>query len=103
LQKEEPMISNDDLHRIAVTKFVVNDPQGVEPYPYQTNLPLEFTNKEDKLFPTQWAYVLEGANLSGTIGVCHWGNQLVLDVAYYGRFDLWERNKIYYDKIIVES
>lgn len=94
------MIGTDDLIKIASNKFVVNDPHRVDPTPRQP-LPLEFESKDDYTFPTEWAYVLNNVNLSGTIGVCHFGNGLVLDVAYYGRLDLWERNRPYYDQALI--
>lgn len=96
------MITNDDLINICKEYFVVNDMQSLSPeYPKGwPPIPIEFELYDHHVFPTQWAYIVEDVELSGTIGVCHYANQVVLDVAYYGRLDLWDRNKPYFDQSV---
>ena len=69
----------------------ITEPVGVQPLPQEW---------KEKIAPYQFnkakAYIVESVNLCGPGLVGIWHNDVVLDTAYFGRIDLWERNKPYF-------
>jgi len=65
---------------------------------YEGELPEELADKLGTFrFEQPTVAVLENVDLAGPTGVCFYDNDVVLDVAYYGRWDVLERNRVYYD------
>lgn len=93
------MLDTKKLMEVA-ERFWVSPSSIVMPRHGQ-DLPQEFAEKEHpKIFPDQYAFILDNVELLGPIGVCYWDGDLVLDVAYFGRMDLWDRNRPYFNQAI---
>jgi capsular polysaccharide biosynthesis protein len=93
------MITTDRLADIAERVWEYGRQDAVEikkPVGVQ-ELPQEW---KEKLVPYQFnkakAYLINSVNLCGPGLVGIWHNDIVLDTAYFGRIDLWERNKPYF-------
>jgi hypothetical protein len=96
------MINTEKLREIAES-FMVNPPSGVNVV-VDDYMPFEFQEKHGiKKFDYQYAFMLPGAELLGPIGVCYWQHDLILDVAYFGRMDLWDRNRPYFNQAVASK
>lgn len=95
------MIEAKDLVNVASLYFKYEDGELCAPSrPFGIdNIPEEWKPKLDgHEFQPAVAYVLENVHLVGPnlAGVLEDGRDLLLDVGYFGRLDLWERNKPYW-------
>lgn len=65
------------------------------------DLPLEFAEKVGVYdFDQPQVAILDNATLAGPICVCFWNDDIVLDVAYFGRMDTWDRNRLYFNQAV---
>lgn len=65
------------------------------------SLPIEFKDKVGSYqFDQPYVVELDNVELAGPICVCFWGDDIVLDVAYFGRLDTWDRNRTYFNQAI---
>jgi len=93
------MITTDRLADISIhseeygqdDKVEIKKPVGVQPLPQEW---------KEKLGPYQFnkpkVYAIKDVHLCGPGMVGIYNNDVVLDTAYFGRIDLWERNKPYF-------
>lgn len=64
-------------------------------------MPIEFTEKMGIYdFQQPQVAILDNATLAGPICVCFWQDDIVLDVAYFGRMDTWDRNRLYFNQAV---
>ena len=98
------MINTEKLKERA-DGFLVSPASGVNvDNGYDHMMPAEFQEKSGlKKFDKQYAFLLPDAQLLGPIGVCYWEGDMVLDVAYFGRMDLWDRNRPYFNQAIASK
>jgi len=96
------MITTDRLPTIAkrswdyggIESIVVNKPVGVDPLPDEWEIKL---GRKD--LPSSTVYEIEDVHLYGPamVGV---KDDVILDTAYFGRIDLWERNYSYFEQAV---
>lgn len=89
-----PAIANRAWDYSGIESIVINEPCGVDP------LPEEWGNKLGRWdLPAAVVYEVEDVHLYGPamVGV---KDDVILDTAYFGRIDLWERNYPYFEQAI---